>query len=169
VQCEFRIPQLTSVSRNDRELGWQAANLSQLLEGKRSLKLSILIPSDCVVARQSTDTLVIEDPEVAEIVRQIRHHLDEVFGVERILRLSPLSRRQLEHRFRRSVGSSPYAFLNELRVERAKLLLAETHKRTLTTVARECGFSELRRFRMVFRRLTKWSPADYRRRCAKPS
>jgi LacI family transcriptional regulator len=166
IACEFCIPQLTSVSRNDRELGWQAANLlSQLLEGKRSSRLPILIPPDRVVARRSTDTLVIEDPEVAGIVQQIREHLNEVFGVERILRLSPLSRRQLEQRFHRSVGSAPYAFLNELRVERAKVLLAESRKRTLTTVASECGFSELRRFRMVFRRLTKLSPAEYRRKC----
>jgi len=166
IACEFCIPQLTSVSRNDREVGWQAANLlSQLLEGKRSLKLPILIPPDRVVARRSTDTLVIEDAEVARIVQQVRDHLNEVFGVERILRLSPLSRRQLEQRFRRSVGSSPYAFLNELRVERAKLLLAQSHKRALTTVASECGFSELRRFRMVFRRITKLSPAEYRRNC----
>ena len=164
IACEFCIPQLTSVSRNDREVGWQAAKLlSQLLEGKRSLKLPILIPPDRVVARRSTDTLVIEDAEVARIVQQVRDHLNEVFGVERILRLSPLSRRQLEQRFRRSVGSSPYAFLNELRVERAKLLLAQSHKRALTTVASECGFSELRRFRMVFRRITKLSPAEYRR------
>jgi LacI family transcriptional regulator len=166
IACEFCIPQLTSVSRNDREVGWQAANLlSQLLEGKRSLKLPILIPPDRVVARRSTDTLVIEDAEVARIVQQVRDHLNEVFGVERILRLSSLSRRQLEQRFRRSVGSSPYAFLNELRVERAKLLLAQSHKRALTTVASECGFSELRRFRMVFRRITKLSPAEYRRNC----
>ncbi len=166
IACEFCIPQLTSVSRNDREVGWQAANLlSQLLEGKRSLKLPILIAPDRVVARRSTDTLVIEDAEVARIVQQVRDHLNEVFGVERILRLSPLSRRQLEQRFRRSVGSSPYAFLNELRVERAKLLLAQSHKRALTTVASECGFSELRRFRMVFRRITKLSPAEYRRNC----
>lgn len=168
IACEFCIPQLTSVSRNDRELGWQAANLlSQLLEGKRSLKLPILIAPDRVVARRSTDTLVIEDPEVAGLVQTIRDQLNEVFGVERILALSPLSRRQLEQRFRRSVGSSPYAFLNELRVDRAKLLLAESQKRTLTTVASECGFSELRRFRMVFHRLTKLSPAEYRRRTAK--
>jgi LacI family transcriptional regulator len=166
IACEFCIPQLTSVSRNDREVGWQAANLlSQLLEGKRSSKLPILIPPDRVVARRSTDTLVIEDAEVARIVQQVRDHLNEVFGVERILRLSPLSRRQLEQRFRRSVGSSPYAFLNELRVERAKLMLAQSHKRALTTVASECGFSELRRFRMVFRRMTKLSPAEYRRNC----
>ena len=165
IACEFCIPQLSSVSRNDRELGWQAAKLlSQLLEGKRSSKLPILIPPDRVVARRSTDTLVIEDAEVAGVVQKIRDHLNEVFGVERILGLSPLSRRQLEQRFRRSVGSSPYAFLNELRVERAKLLLAEPQKRTLTAVASECGFSELRRFRMVFRRLTKVSPAEYRRR-----
>jgi LacI family transcriptional regulator len=166
IACEFCIPQLTSVSRNDREVGWQAANLlSQLLEGKRSLKLPILIPPDRVVARRSTETLVIEDAEVARIVQQVRDHLNEVFGVERILRLSQLSRRQLEQRFRRSVGSSPYAFLNELRVERAKLLLAQPHKRALTTVASECGFSELRRFRMVFRRITKLSPSEYRRNC----
>lgn len=166
IACEFCIPQLTSVSRNDREVGWQAANLlSQLLEGKRSLNLPILIPPDRVVARRSTDTLVIEDAEIARIVQQVRDHLNEVFGVERILRLSPLSRRQLEQRFRRSVGSSPYAFLNELRVERAKLLLAQSHKRALTTVASECGFSELRRFRMVFRRITKLSPSEYRRKC----
>jgi LacI family transcriptional regulator len=164
IACEFCIPQLSSVSRNDRELGRQAAKLlSQLLEGKRYSKLPILIPPDRVVARRSTDTLVIEDPEVAGVVQQIRDHLNEVFGVERILGLSPLSRRQLEQRFRRSVGSSPYAFLNELRVERAKTLLTESHKRTLTRIASACGFSELRRFRAVFRRLTRLSPAEYRR------
>jgi LacI family transcriptional regulator len=168
IACEFSIPQLSSVSRNDRELGWQAANLlSQLIEGKRPSKVPILIPPDSVVARRSTDTLVIEDPEVAAIVQQIRVHLNEVFGVERILRLSPLSRRQLEQRFRKSVGSSPYAFLNELRVDRAKVLLAESRKRTLTAVASECGFSELRRFRIVFHRLTKLSPAEYRRKSFK--
>jgi LacI family transcriptional regulator len=168
IACEFSDPQLSSVSRNDRELGLQAAVLlAQLLEGKRPSKLPILIPPDFVVARRSTDTLVIEDPEIADLVQQIRGQLNEVFGVERLLHLSSLSRRQLEQRFRKSVGSPPYVFLNELRVERAKVLLAESRKRTLTTVASECGFSELRRFRMVFRRLTMLSPAAYRRKCAK--
>ncbi len=170
IACEFCIPQLSSVSRNDRELGWQAASLlSQLLEGKRASKLPILIPPDRVVARQSTDVLAIEDAEIATIVQQIRDHLNQVFGVERMLPLSILSRRQLEQRFRRSVGSSPYAFLNELRVERAKMLLTESRKRTLTRIASECGFSELRRFRTVFSRLTKVSPGEYRRNHLKPT
>lgn len=164
IACEFGIPQLSSVSRNDWELGWQAANLlSQLLEGKRFPKLPILIPPDRVVARRSTDILAIEDPEIAAVVQQIRDHLNEVFGVERMLQLCPLSRRQLEQRFRRSVGTSPYVFLNELRVEKAKVLLAEPRKQTLSRIASQCGFSELRRFRAVFRRLTELSPAEYRR------
>jgi LacI family transcriptional regulator len=164
IACEFCIPQLSSVSRNDLQLGWQAANLlSQLIEGKRPPKLPILIPPDSVVARRSTDTLVVEYPEIAEIVQRLRNELGEVFGVERMLQSTSLSRRQLEHRFRRSVGSPPYAFLNELRIERAKVLLAEPRKRTLTRVASECGFKELRRSRLVFRRLTKLSPAEYRR------
>ncbi len=164
IACEFCIPQLSSVSRNDRELGWQAANLlSQLLEGKRSSKLPILIPPDRVVARQSTNILAIEDPEIADLVQQIRDHLEEVSGVERILSLCSLSRRQLEQRFRKGLGSSPHALLNELRIERAKALLAEPRKRTLTSVASDCGFSELRRFRVVFRRLINLSPAEFRR------
>jgi len=168
IACEFSVPQLSSVSRNDRELGLQAASLlSQLLEGKRPSKLPILIPPDSVAARRSTETLVIEDPEIADVVQRIRGQLNEVFGVERLLRLSSLSRRQLEQRFRKSVGSPPYAFLNELRVERAKLLLVEPRKHTLTHIALACGFSELRRFRTVFRRLTKLSPAEYRRECIK--
>jgi LacI family transcriptional regulator len=168
IACEFSVPQLSSVSRNDRELGLQAASLlSQLMEGKRPSRLPILIPPDSVVARRSTETFVIEDPEIAKVVQEIRGQLNEVFGVERLLRLSSLSRRQLEQRFRKGVGSPPYAFLNELRVERAKLLLAEPRKHTLTHVASACGFSELRRFRVVFHRLTNLSPAEYRRTCVR--
>jgi LacI family transcriptional regulator len=170
IACEFSVPQLSSVSRNDRELGLQAASLfSQLLEGKRPSKLPIPIPPDSVVARRSTETFVIEAPKIADVVREIRGQLNEVFGVERLLRLSPLSRRQLEQRFRKGVGSQPYAFLNELRVERVKLLLTEPRKRTLRHIASACGFSELRRFRVVFHRLTKLSPAVYRRTCVRRS
>jgi LacI family transcriptional regulator len=164
VACEFSIPQLSSVSRNDKELGRQAAVLlAQLIEGKRPPTAPILIPPDGVVPRRSTETLAIEDPVVALVVETIRDHLGEVFGVERILSLTSLSRRQLEQRFLKSVGSAPCAFINELRVGRAKQLLTQPNKQSLSKIAAECGFSELRQFRQVFRRLTNASPAEYRR------
>jgi transcriptional regulator GlxA family with amidase domain len=111
----------------------------------------------------SLQTLAIEDPLVALVVEKIRDHLGEVFGVERILSLTSLSRRQLEQRFLKRLGSAPCAFINELRVGRAKQLLTQPNKQSLSKIAAECGFSELRQFRQVFRRLTNASPAEYRR------
>ncbi|MCX7827196.1 MAG: DNA-binding transcriptional regulator, partial [Verrucomicrobiae bacterium] len=167
VVCEFSHPPLSSVSRNDVEVGRRAAALlDRLMRGASPPKQPILIAPDGVVARRSTQTLAIEDPHVAAAVRHIREHLHEPFGVERILDLSPVSRRRLEHRFRQSLGCTPYAFITRLRVERAKELLATPEKRTLTEIATACGFSEPRRFRLVFQRLTGATPAEYRRTTA---
>ncbi|MFZ2639745.1 MAG: DNA-binding transcriptional regulator [Verrucomicrobiia bacterium] len=164
VVCEFSHPPLSSVSRNDAEVGRQAAALlDRLMRGAPPPKRPILVAPDSVVARRSTETLAIEDPHVAAAVRYIRGHLHERFGVERILGLSAVSRRRLEHRFRRSLGCTPYALISQLRVERARQLLAGPKKRTLSEIATACGFSELRRFRLVFHRLTGTTPAHFRK------
>ncbi|MFA6563441.1 MAG: DNA-binding transcriptional regulator [Verrucomicrobiia bacterium] len=164
VVCEFSHPPLSSVSRNDGEVGRRAAALlDRLMRGSSPPKQPILIAPDGVVARCSTETLAIENTHVAAAVQHIREHLHEPFGVERILGLSSVSRRRVEHRFRQSLGCTPYAFITRLRVERAKQLLAESEKRSLSEIATACGFSELRRFRLVFQRLTGTTPAHYRK------
>jgi LacI family transcriptional regulator len=165
VACEQCQPSLSSVSRNDWQTGWEAARLlDQLNRGQRVRETVVRVAPDGVVQRRSTDTLAIEDREVTLLVQHIREHLHERFGVERVLEKSSLSRRGLELRFQQCLGRSPYAFINEQRVERAKQLLAAPDRKTLTEIAAACGFSELRRFRLVFRRLTGMTPAQLRRR-----
>ncbi len=165
VVCEFSRPPLSSVSRHDAEVGRRAAALlDRLMSGAPVPRQPILIAPDGVVARRSTETLAIEDPVVAAVVRHVREHVHEPFGVERLLNLVKVSRRRLEHRFQQSLGCTPYAFISRLRVEQARQWLADPEKRTLTDIARACGFSELRRFRMVFKRLTGLTPAAYRQR-----
>ncbi len=161
----FGIPPLSSVARNDRLLGRRAAELLDRLmtSPARTVAPAILVPPEGVAARRSTDTLAVDDPEVAVMVAHVRDHIAEPFGVERLLALSRLSRRRLELRFRRAAGCSPYMLINRLRVEQARRLLAAPGRRTLTSVARACGFGSLRRFRLVFRRLAGVSPAAYRR------
>jgi LacI family transcriptional regulator len=163
VACEFSTPPLSSVSRNDREVGWAAAALlERLIQGGSAPERPVLIAPDGMVQRRSTETLAIEDPHVAAAVRHVRESLGEPFGVERIADQTPLSRRRLEHRFRQCLGCTPYQFINEQRVERARQMLVVPGKRTLTEVAAACGFRELRRFRLVFRRVTGLTPAEYR-------
>lgn len=168
VACELCNPPLSSVSRNDWRVGWEAAALlDRLIRGIRVRETVIHVPPDHVVQRRSTETLAIEDPALAPMVQHIREHLHERFGVERVLEQSRLSRRQLEHRFRQCLGRSPYAFINEQRIERARQLLTDGERNTLTEIAARCGFNDLRRFRLVFRRLTGMTPGQFRRQATK--
>lgn len=164
VTCEFSQPTLSSVSRNDYAVGRRAAEmLDQLMAGEAVPRRPVLIEPDGVVARHSTDTLAIDDPHVAQAVTFIRQHVGEPFGVERLMESARLSRRRLEYRFRQSLGCSPYTFIAGLRVERARELLVDPTKRTLTQIALLSGFTELRRFRLVFRRIAGMDPAEFRR------
>lgn len=161
--CELNTPNLSSVSRNDLAVGRQAAMLLELLIRQKTRSSEWLrLPPDGVLARESTRTLAVEDPVIAEAVEHIQTHLEQSFGAEEIVRRVPLSRRHFESRFRLAVGLSPYAFINNLRVERAKSLLALKHDRpSITEIARSCGFNSETRFRLVFRRTTGFLPSAW--------
>lgn len=161
--CELSAPNLSSVSRNDLAVGRQAAMLLESLIRRKTRSSDwLLVPPDGVLARESTRTLAVEDALMAEAIEYIQTHLDRPFGAEEIARQVPLSRRHFESRFRQAVGLSPYAFINNLRVERAKSLLELKHDRpSLTEIARSCGFNSETRFRLVFQRTTGFLPSEW--------
>ena len=74
------------------------------------------------------------------------------------LRLHPTS---FCRAFKQSTGLSPHRYLLEHRVNRAKAMM-EDHKRTLTEIALDCGFSSSSQFSTVFKRITGVSPRSYR-------
>lgn len=163
VASGFCRPPLSSVSRNDHEVGIAAASLlDSLMRGEPAPDSPIILPPGGVVARASTESHGLDDPEIAAVTRMVRSRLNEPFGVEEMLAHTTLSRRRLEQRFHQTMGCSPSAFLNEQRVNRAKQLLAEPNALSLTEIASACGFTELRRFRIIFEKLTGLSPAAFR-------
>lgn len=74
-----------------------------------------------------------------------------------------LSERQVSRLFRRELGASFREHLIELRLERARQLLAETEQ-SVVDVAGETGWSSLAHFGAVFRRRTGLTPSAYRAR-----
>jgi len=163
IACEFSEVPLSSVARNSRWEGYQAASLlDRLMAGKQPPKHDILIPPEGVVARRSTDTEAIEDPHVAA-ARFIREHIDEAFGIDALAKHTSVSRRYLHYHFNRCLGCTPHQYINRARVARAKQLLAEPKKLQLREIAHACGFSEPRRLRLVFQRITGATPAEFRR------
>jgi len=160
--CEFCRPTLSSVSRNAWRLGFEsAAMLDRLMEGLPTPD-EVLIPPDGVVARQSTDTVAVDDPPLAAAVHFIHDHLAEPFGVDRVVEASSISRRQLETRFRRVLGCTPHDYLSRKRIERAKQLLGVPGRIKLHNVVKACGFPSVDRMRLVFKRLTGMTPMEYR-------
>ncbi|HBO45057.1 MAG TPA: hypothetical protein DD670_14230 [Planctomycetaceae bacterium] len=164
VVCEFCQPPLSSVSRNGYQVGYEAASLlDRLMDGQKLPDHDVLIPPDGVVKRKSTDMVAVHDPHVATAVRFIQDHMEEPFGVERLLRLLPVSRRRFENLFKECLGRTPYEYLCHVRVNRAKEILGGTENLGISEVARRCGFPNSQRFRLVFTRLVGKTPTEYRR------
>ncbi|MEO6912778.1 MAG: AraC family transcriptional regulator [Candidatus Baltobacteraceae bacterium] len=74
------------------------------------------------------------------------------------LGLSPFT---LVRQFRAATGKSPYAYLLELRLERAKLLLSRSDA-SIQSIAETVGFDDLAHFSAFFKRNTGRSPSSYR-------
>ncbi len=165
VICEFAQPALTSISRSGRQLGYEAAALlDRLMAGQPPPSDEILIAPDGVVARESTNTLAVDDPYVSAAMRFVHNHLEEVFGVERLVKVVSVSRRRLEKGFRQSLGQTPHDFICQARVNRARDLLSAEGRVLVRDVAAACGFPDVRRFRLVFQRIAGISPSAFRRR-----
>lgn len=73
-----------------------------------------------------------------------------------------LSIRHFTRAFRASTAMSPHAWLLQLRVNKAKHLLANT-RRTLAEIAAECGFADQSHMTRVIRRLVGVPPGALRR------
>lgn len=163
--CEGSQPPLSSVAFAGKEIGYRAARLlDQLMSGKQPPKHDIAIAPTGVVARQSTNVVAVEDPDLSLAMRFVHDHLAQPFSVDDLVGDITVSRRWLEYRFREALGCSPHEYICRARVERAKQLLLEPRRLRSEALARECGFSGVRNLHRVFRRLTAMTPAQYRRR-----
>ena len=74
-----------------------------------------------------------------------------------------MSERNFARAFRREVGMTPAAYVEAVRVDRARMLL-ETSDAPVDAVARECGFGTVETMRRAFARRVQVSPSDYRGR-----
>jgi LacI family transcriptional regulator len=164
--CELGPLPISSVDRDSWKIGWEAAAmLDCLMSGGTLSQGHVLVAPARVVARESTRTIPVSDPFLAGLIARARAHLDKPFGVEWFVEHGKRSRRWLEMRFRDELGHTPMEIINRLRVGKARDLLANPggESRSLTDIAAQCGFTDLRQLRVVFNRHTGMTPAQYRR------
>jgi LacI family transcriptional regulator len=160
--CEACIPSLSGIALTSERIGFEAAALlDRLMHGGRPPKRTILIAPTGVLARQSTDTLAVDDADLARAVAFIRGHATDPIQVKDVLREVPVSRRWLERRFREVLGRGPGEEIRRVRLQRAKLLLAETDM-AVPRVAVAAGFGSREYLAAVFKSKIGLSPRQYR-------
>lgn len=163
LECHLCHPPLTSIAVPGRRIGIEAARvLDEIFRGRKPDPVHRFFPPVRVVARQSTDTLAVEDEVVASVMRLIHERATDGLTVGEIVRKAKISRRQIERRFREQLGGTPSEEIRRVRVERAKQLLAETDL-DMPYIAAAAGFHEPRRLSVVFRDQTGQSPTEFRR------
>jgi transcriptional regulator GlxA family with amidase domain len=102
-------------------------------------------------------------PALRELQTWIAGHLEEDLSVPALAARARMSERSFARAFRREVGDTPAAYVEALRVERARALL-EDGAPSLDAVARASGFSSPEILRRAFHRRVGVGPADYRER-----
>ena len=160
--CDVCTPPLSGVALNSEQLGHEAAALlDRLMHGRRSMKSPVLIDPIGIVSRQSTDTLAIEDADLAQAIAFIRNHAADPIRVEDVLRVVPLSRRRLEQRFQKVLNRTPAAEIRRVHFERAKRLLAESDM-PIPDVAVASGFGSPEYLAYAFKCETGSTPLKFR-------
>ncbi len=157
-------PSLSSIAVPAEQVGYEAAALlDRMMDGKKPGPDPILFPPVRIVARESTDVLMINDADVVQALRFIRDRSSEPLQVDDVLDHVPMSRRSLERRFRSLVGHSISDEIRRAHVERAKRLLLSTDL-AMPQVAAACGFTSATRLGIVFLREVGEPPTEFRRR-----
>jgi AraC family transcriptional regulator len=87
--------------------------------------------------------------------------IDRNIKLSDLAALLDMSQFHFSHMFKQSIGTSPYQYLIQQRIERAKQLLKQTN-RSIMDIALECGFNSHSHLGQQFRQLTGITPKSYR-------
>lgn len=103
------------------------------------------------------------DDLVKEAQAYIESKIDEKISVDELSSRLAVGRRNFDRRFIKATGNTPLEYAQRVKIEVAKKSLEFTRK-TINEVMYDVGYSDLKAFREVFRKITGMSPLEYRNR-----
>jgi transcriptional regulator GlxA family with amidase domain len=102
-----------------------------------------------------------DDEVVKKAQAYIESHLDEKISFEELSSRLAVGRRNFDRRFIKATGNTPLEYSQRARIESAKKVF-ENSRKTINEVMYDVGYSDVKAFREVFRKITGMSPLEYR-------
>ena len=102
-----------------------------------------------------------------ELVQQVQLYIEK--NIEQRISVGELStkfnvgRRNFDRRFIKATGNTPIEYSQRVKIEAAKKAF-ETNRKTINEIMYEVGYSDVKAFREVFRKITGMSPLEYKKR-----
>jgi len=101
------------------------------------------------------------DEMVKQAQAYIESKLHEKISVEDLSSRFAVGRRNFDRRFIKATGNTPVEYSQRVKIESAKKAF-ETSRKTINEVMYDVGYSDVKAFREVFRKITGMSPLEYR-------
>lgn len=101
------------------------------------------------------------DDMVKKAQTYIENKLSERISMERLSSQFAVGRRNFDRRFIKATGNTPLEYAQRVKMEAAKKAF-ETSRKTISEVMYDVGYSDVKAFREVFRKITGLSPLEYR-------
>lgn len=161
--CELSDPPLSSIQINSELVGYKAAELlNNMISGLEVGEKEIVVRPNYVVTRQSSDTLAIDDIEVAKAIGFIKKHSKRVVQVDDVVDSTSLSRRVLEKRFRTILNRSILEEIRGMQAQKISELLTETNM-SINQIAIQFGYSSSKHIARFFREIVGVTPSEFRK------
>ncbi len=103
------------------------------------------------------------DEMIIKAQAYIESKLHEKVSVEHLSAGFFVGRRNFDRRFIKATGNTPIQYVQRVKIESAKKAI-ETGRKTINEIMYEVGYSDVKAFREVFRKITGMSPLEYRNR-----
>lgn len=100
-----------------------------------------------------------------ELVRKVQLYLEknykDKFNIGKIAKKFSIVRRTLERRFKKVTKNSIAEYIQRVKIEAAKKEI-ETGRKTIQEIMYEIGYSDMKAFRDLFKKVTGLTPVEYR-------
>lgn len=102
-----------------------------------------------------------DDEIVQKAQAYIEKNLDEKITIQYLSSKFNVGRRNFDRRFIKATGNTPIEYSQRVKIESAKKAF-ESNRKTIHEVMYEVGYSDVKAFREVFRKITGMSPLAYK-------
>lgn len=106
------------------------------------------------------------DESIKKAQEFIETNFQEKITVDQLADMLAIGRRNLERRFKKATSNTVSEYIQRVKIEAAKKSF-ESDRKNISEVMYDVGYSDIKAFRTIFRKITGLSPIDYRNKYTK--